>query len=109
MARWVRLGLGVAFLTGGGALLFWSVARNDLLSSVPTNGLPLLTLIAIVLGLAGLGASADLLGITRQEEPLPKTRNTGVYGTAEPAPEVEAAAVASGKAQTPLSDQTFSE
>jgi len=109
MARWMRLALGAAFLMGGGALLFWSVARNDLLSSASTSGLSLLTLVSIALGLAALGASADLFGLRRQDDPPPKTRNTGVYGAAEPAPEVEAAAVASGKTQTPLSDQSFSE
>ena len=109
MARWLRLALGVAFLIGGGALLFWIAARTDLALSTATHGLPLLNLIAVALGLAALGASADFFGLWRRRDELPKVRNTKVYGAAEPASEQEAKAAAHGDLRAPLHDRTFSE
>ncbi len=109
MARWLRFALGVACLIAGGALLFWVVARTDLALSTATNGLPLLNLIAVALGLAALGASAELFGLVRRTDAPPKIRNTKVYGAAEPASEHEAKAAAHGDIRTPLNDRTFSE
>jgi hypothetical protein len=103
MTRWLRSLLGIACLIAGGALLFWIVARTDLALSIATNGLPLLTLIAIAFGLALFGASAELFGLA------PKIRNTKVYGAAEPASEHEAKAAAQGGIHAPLLDRTFSE
>ena len=109
MTRWLRLALGVAFLIAGGALLFWIAARTDLALSTATHGLPLLNLIAVTLGLAALGASADFFGLWRRRDALPKVRNTKVYGAAEPASEREAKAAARGEIRAPLHDRTFSE
>ena len=109
MTRWLRLALGAAFLTGGGALLFWTAARTDLALSTATHGLPLLNLIAIALGLAALGASVDFFGLWRRRDELPKVRNTKVYGAAEPASEQEAKAAAHGDIRAPIHDRTFSE
>ncbi len=109
LTRWLRVALGVAFLIGGGALLFWIAARTDLAPSTSTNGLPLLNLIAIAIGLAALGASADLFGLVRRAGTLPKVRNTKVYGAAEPASERDAKAAAHGDMKAPLHDRTFSD
>ena len=109
MSRWLRHLLGVAFLIGGGALLFHTTARTDFAQSVTTSGLPLLTLISIALGLAALGASADCLGLWRRRDAPSKVRNTKVYGAAEPASEQEAKAAARGEMRAPLNDRTFSE
>jgi hypothetical protein len=96
-------------MIGGGALLFWIAARTDLALSTATHGLPLLNLIAIALGLAALGASADLFGLWRRADTPPKIRNTKVYGAAEPASEQDAKAAAHGDVRAPLHDRTFSE
>jgi hypothetical protein len=109
LTRWLRLALGVAFLIGGGALLYWIALRTDLALSTATSGLPLLNLIAVALGLAALGAGADFLGLWRRRDALPKVRNTKVYGAAEPASEREAKAAAHGETRAPLHDRTFSE
>ena len=109
MTRWLRFALGVAFLMGGGALLFWIIARTDLALSTATNGLPLLNLIGVILGLAALGASAEFFGLVRRADIPPKLRNTKVYGAAEPASQEEARAAAQGDMQTPLRERTFSE
>ena len=109
MTRWLKLSLGVACLIAGGALLFWVAVRTDFTLSTATNGLPLLNLIVIALGLAALGASADLFGLWRRAETSPKVRNTKVYGAAEPASEQEAKAAARGEIRAALHDQTFSE
>ncbi|HXM36410.1 MAG TPA: hypothetical protein VN920_14550, partial [Pyrinomonadaceae bacterium] len=77
--------------------------------STATHGLPLLNLIAVALGLAALGASADFFGLWRRRDELPKVRNTKVYGAAEPASEQEAKAAAHGDLRAPLHDRTFSE
>ena len=105
----MRLSLGVAFLIGGGALLFWIIARTDLALSTATNGLPLLNLIGVILGLAALGASAEFFGLVRRADTPPKVRNTTVYGAAEPASERQAKAAAHGDMRAPLHDRTFSE
>jgi hypothetical protein len=104
LPRWMRMSLSVACVIAGGALLFWSAttARSE-------RGVPLLILVGIALGLAALGASADFLGYGQREDPLPKIRNTKVYGAAEPASEVDAKAAASGGVRVPLHDQTFSD
>lgn len=104
LPRWMRISLGVACVVAGGALLFWSAT-----TARPAQGLPLLTLVGIALGLAALGASADFLGLGRRADPLPKIRNTKVYGAAEPASELEAKAAASGGTRAPLHDRTFSD
>ena len=104
--RWLTLSLGVACLIAGGALLFWVVRRTD---SALSSGLPLLNLIALALGLAALGASADFFGLWRRRDVPPKIRNTKVYGAAEPASEREAKAAARGDMRAPLHDRTFSE
>jgi hypothetical protein len=109
MIRWLRLCLGVAFLIGGGALLFWSIAKTAAASSTMTNGLPLATLIAVALGLAALGASADLFGFGQKIDAPAKVRNTKVYGAAEPASELEAKVAASGGIRAPLHERTFSD
>jgi hypothetical protein len=109
VTRWLKLALGVACLIVGGALLFWIAARTDLALSTATNGLPLLNLIGVALGLAALGASADLFGLWRHADTLPKIRNTKVYGAAEPASEQETKAAAHGDLRAPLHDRTFSE
>ncbi len=90
-------------------MLFWVAVRTDLALSTATNGLPLLNLIAIALGLAALGASADFFGLWRRADTLPKIRNTKVYGAAEPASEQEAKAAAHDDIRAPLNDRTFSE
>ena len=109
MTRWLRLSLGVACLIAGGALLFWIALTTDLALSHATNGLPLLNLIAIALGLASLGASADFFGLWQSADTPPKVRNTKVYGAAEPASEKDAKAAAHGDIRAPLHDRTFSE
>ena len=109
MTRWLRFLLGVACLIAGGALLFWIAMRTDLALSTATNGLPLLTLIAVGLGLAALGASAELFGLVRRTDTPPKIRNTKVYGAAEPASEQQAKAAAHGDMRAPLHDRTFTE
>jgi hypothetical protein len=109
VTRWLRLALGVACLIAGGALLFWVAVRTDFALSTATNGLPLLNLIVIALGLAALGASADLFGLWRRADTPKKVRNTKVYGAAEPASELEAKAAAQGDVRAPLHDRTFSE
>jgi len=109
VTRWLKPSLGVACLTTGGALLFWVAQRTDFPLSTATNGLSLLNLIAIALGLGALGASADFFGLWRRRDALPKVRNTKVYGAAEPASEQEAKAAARGDLPAPLHDRTFSE
>ena len=109
VTRWLRLLLGVACLIAGGALLFWVAVRTDFALSTATNGLPLLNLIVIALGLAALGASADLFELWRPADTPPKIRNTKVYGAAEPASEQDAKAAAHGDVRAPLHDRTFSE
>ena len=101
--------MGVASLAGGGALFFWSTANARLALTGGTQGLPLLTLIGVALGLACMGASLDLFGLNRKDEPAPKIRNTKVYGDAEPASEREAKAAARGETQAPLRDRTFAD
>ena len=109
LPRRLRFLLGVVCLIAGGALLYWIVARTDLALSTATNGLPLLTLIAVALGLAALGASAELFGLVRRTDTPPKIRNTKVYGAAEPASEQQAKAAAHGDMRAPLHDRTFTE
>ena len=109
VTRWLRLSLGVACLNAGGALLFWVAVRTDFALSTATNGLPLLNLIVIALGLAALGASADFFGLWQRAETPSKVRNTKVYGAAEPASEHDAKAAARGEIRAPLHDRTFSE
>lgn len=109
MTRWIRALLGVALLIGGGALLFWSAASARLVLAGAIQGLPLLTLIGIAIGLACVGASLDLFGLSRKAEPAPIIRNTKVYGDAEPASECEAKAAARGDTQSPLRDRTFAD
>ncbi len=106
---WLRVPLGVALLIGGGALLFWSATSARLALAGAIQGLPLLTLIGVALGLACLGASLDLFGLGRKAEPAPIIRNTKVYGDAEPASEREAKAAARGDTQAPLRDRTFAD
>jgi len=69
--------------------------------STPTQGLPLLNLFGVALGIGCLGASLDLFGCWRAGAPPPKIRNTKVYGDAAPASEVEAKAAARGMALGP--------
>ncbi len=107
--RWLKRSLGVALLFVGGALVFWSVAKIGLTSSETPHGLPLLNLIGVALGLAALGASADLLGLSPRSDAPPKIRNTKVYGSAEPASEREAKATANGGMKAPVHDRTFSD
>ncbi len=109
VTRWMKLVLGVACLIAGGALLSWVALRTNFALSTATNGLPLLNLIAIALGLAALGASAELFGLVRRTDTPPKIRNTKVYGAAEPASEQEAKAAAHDDIRAPLNDRTFSE
>ncbi len=109
MARWLRLSLGVASLIGGGALLYWGIAKIASPSPTTINGIPLVTLIGVALGLAALGASADFFGFGQKRDTPSKVRNTKVYGAAAPASEQEAKAAAHGDVRTPLHDQTFSE
>ena len=107
--RWLKRSLGVAFVVGGGALVFWSVARFNFPMPSATQGVPLLSLIGVALGLAALGASADLLGLSPRSDSPPKIRNTKVYGCAEPASEEEAKATANGGIRAPMHDRTFSD
>ena len=109
VTRWLKLSRGVACLIAGGALLFWVAERTDFPRSTATNGLPLLNLIVIALGLAALGASAEFFGLVRRADASPKVRNTKVYGAAAPASEQEAKAAARGDMRAPLHDRTFSE
>lgn len=101
--------MGVAFLAGGGALLFWTATGARQALTTDTQGLPLLSLFGVALGLACLGASLDCFGFGQKAGPEPKIRNTKVYGDAEPASEWEAKAAASGDTRTSLCDQTFSD
>lgn len=107
--QWLKIPIGVAFLAGGGALLFWSAAGARLALMTPTRGLPLLILIGVALGLACLGAGLDFFGCWRATNPAPKIRNTKVYGAAEPASEGEARAAATGGVRAPLHDRTFTD
>ena len=60
-----RIAFGLICFAFGSVLACWSVASIARAWETTTQGLPLLNLIGVALGLAGLGASADLLGRSR--------------------------------------------
>ena len=109
MTRRLRILLGVTFLIGGGALLFWTATSARPALTAEMQGLPLLSLFGVALGLACLGASLDAFGWCRAADPVPKIRNTKVYGDAEPASEPVAKAAASGGIRAAPHDQTFAD
>jgi hypothetical protein len=60
-----RIALGLFCLTLGSGLICLTIANIARAWDTGAQGLPLLNLIGLALGLAGMGASADLLGRSR--------------------------------------------